>query len=71
MIAEIVRRAAKDAGLQTHAIPTGMRLRKTGIYSFVFNYSAETQHLPDSLGGEFVIGGRELGPAGVVILRNP
>lgn len=70
LIQTIVHRAAGDAGLAIAELPEGMRLRTSGAYRFVFNYAAEPRALPDAITGERVIGGAEVPPAGVAVLRR-
>jgi beta-galactosidase len=65
----VLARAAKDAGLATHALPEGLRLRRAGNKTFIFNYSKETVHLPDTVTGDLLLGQRTLPPADVSILK--
>jgi len=39
----IIRKAAQDAGLVTHDLPEGLRLRDTATHRFLFNYAPEPQ----------------------------
>ncbi|MFO6464653.1 beta-galactosidase [Jannaschia sp. KMU-145] len=55
----ILRDLAQDAGLVTHDLPKGLRLRDTGTERFVFNYAAEAR----------AFDGEDVPPAGV--LRRP
>jgi beta-galactosidase len=66
----VLARAAKDAGLATHVLPEGLRLRRAGEKTFAFNYSQETVDLPDSVTGHLLLGQRSLGPAEVSILKT-
>ncbi len=66
----VVARAAADAGLSTHKLPEGLRLRRTGNHTFVFNYSAEPIHLQADIEGAVVLGSRLLGPGQVTVLRQ-
>lgn len=66
----VLARAAKDAGLATHVLPEGLRLRRAGEKTFAFNYSQEAVHLPDSVTGHLLLGKRTLGPAEVSILKT-
>ncbi|WP_232842925.1 beta-galactosidase [Allopontixanthobacter confluentis] len=68
LIAEVMKRAARDAGLEVVRMPKGMRMRQSGNYRFVFNYSAAAQPLPDAISGELVIGDRLVAPGGVAVL---
>ncbi len=65
---EIMARAARDTGLEIAAMPEGMRMRSTGTYRFIFNYSAETLLLPASITGEMLLGSPTLTPGGVAVL---
>lgn len=62
--------AARDAGLEPLVMAEGVRVRRAGGRTFVFNYSAEAQACPQGLSGEFVIGGPQLDPAGVSVLAG-
>ena len=66
----MITRAIRDAGLVTHKLPDGMRLRRAGSRTFVFNYARSALDLPASLGGELIMGERRLGPAGVTVLDD-
>ncbi len=68
---ELLARAAKDAGLATHVLPGGLRLRRAGNRCFAFNYSRGPINLPEGLTGEFELGEARLQPAGVAVLRLP
>lgn len=60
----------EHAGLAPIDLPRDIRLRSNGRLRFAFNYGAEPVELPESLNGDFQIGGREIGPAGVSILLD-
>ncbi|WP_295632488.1 beta-galactosidase [Novosphingobium sp.] len=64
----VLGRATADARLEWHALPEGLRLRRAGSRTFAFNYSARAVELPDSVGGNVLIGERLLPPAGVCVL---
>ena len=68
LITEVLKRAARDAGLALHLLPDGLRLRRAGDRTHAFNYSAAPVELPPSLTGRLVLGTRTLAPAGVAIL---
>jgi len=70
LIDEIVARSVKDAGLPAAKLPEGLRVRKTGGYTFLFNYRAEECLTPNSIKGTRIIGGEVLPPAGVAVFRN-
>ncbi len=67
VIGEITARAADDAGLARIALPEGMRMRKSGKFTFVFNYRNEARSVPNTLSGEPVIGERNLSPAELAV----
>ncbi len=66
----IIASAARDAGLTTHALPPGLRLRRAGERCFAFNYAAQPLSLPDTLAGALTFGARTLPPAGVAVLAE-
>ena len=66
---EVMARAARDAGLEVHAMPEGLRLRRAGNRAHLFNYSVAPVDIPASLPGRFVLGTRRLGPAGVAVIE--
>jgi beta-galactosidase len=70
LAAEVLRRAAGDAGLALHALPEGLRLRRAGNRIFAFNYAAQHTELPSSIQGSLVLGERRLPPAGVTVLED-
>ncbi|MGB7372978.1 beta-galactosidase [Pontixanthobacter sp.] len=65
LIAQLVRRAAKDAGLQVTAMPQGVRIRRTERYVFAVNYANAERVI--TLPGEPVVGSPTIGPAGVTV----
>ncbi len=68
---ELLERAAKDAGLEMHVLPEGLRLRRVGDRCFAFNYSSQSINLPKELAGEIELGEARLQPADVAVLRVP
>ncbi len=64
----VMARAAADAGLATCTLPAGLRVRRAGQHTFVFNYSAQPATLPADLGGQLVLGAASLEPGGVAVL---
>jgi beta-galactosidase len=66
----VLGRAARDAGLPTHALPEGLRVRRAGNRTFAFNYAAQALDLPASLHGSLFLGERCLMPAGVAVLEG-
>ena len=70
LIRRVMARAARDAGLATHDLPAGLRLRRAGARCFAFNYAAAPLDLPASLTGTPELGTRTLPPAGVAVLAE-
>ena len=70
LIRQVMARASRDAGLATHDLPEGLRLRRAGSRCFVFNYAAAPLDLPASLTGTPELGTRTLPPAGVAVLAE-
>jgi len=64
----VMARAAADAGLATCPLPAGLRVRRAGAHTFVFNYAAQPVALPAELGGRLVLGEPRLDPGGVAVL---
>ena len=65
----VLRRAAVEAGAGIVAMPEGLRVRRAGGRTFVFNYAAVDVEVPGGLVGHAVIGTRVLPPAGVLVLE--
>ncbi len=63
---------AKTVGLETHALGLNLRLRRLGEVTFAFNYGLETESLASIAPAQakFLLGGRELPPAGVSAWRG-
>ena len=70
LIDQMLHRAARDAGLETHALPEGLRLRSAGSRTFAFNYANRPVELPASLAGQLISGARVLPPAGVTVIER-
>jgi beta-galactosidase len=66
----VLARAADNAGLQLHALPEGLRLRRAGNRTFAFNYSAQAREVPESVAGHLLLGERHLSPAGIAVLND-
>lgn len=64
----LVRRLARDAGLQTFELPSGVRVRKRGGLLCAFNYADQPRslHLEH---GQWLLGGAILAPADVAVWR--
>lgn len=66
----VLARAVRDAGLASCILPDGVRVRRSGSYTFVFNYAAEAVKLPEGLSGTLVLGDKVIEPAGVAVLTE-
>jgi beta-galactosidase len=56
----LLQRAASDAGVQTHALPEGVRVRRRGQVTFAFNFGASPVIAPAPDRASFVLGSRQL-----------
>jgi beta-galactosidase len=68
LLKPLLQTAAIESGLATFDLPIGLRVRRTSTHVFAFNYSSEAVVLPDGLGGELLLGSRNLGPADLAVL---
>ena len=64
----ILAKAVADAGLVTHNLPDGLRLRRAGSQLFAFNYSTQPCTLPHSINGAFLLGERSIGSGDVAVI---
>ncbi len=66
----IMKRLTQLAGLKTMSLPEGVRTRRAGDTTFVFNYGLQ-RHSLEAMGFKrpFGLDGGELGPAGVSTVR--
>ena len=64
----VVAAAAADAGLTVRPMPEGVRLRRRGDLTFVFNYAAASRKLP--VAGRLLMGGAELAPGDVAVVAD-
>jgi len=65
-----VRQLAEEAGLKTHHMPEGVRLRRKGNLTFAFNYGNEDFDLGDiGFQTDPILGERHIAPSGVTIFR--
>ena len=63
--------AAGRAGLETHAMPEGLRIRDCGTTRVVLNYEAKPVDLAEhGLDGRFLVGAGHLEPAGVAVMAR-
>lgn len=65
----VLKPLCEQAGLEPIELPRDIRLRSNGGLRFAFNYGAAPVELPSALVGEFQLGGRTIGPAGVSAIR--
>ncbi len=70
LVALAMARAANEAGLETHRLPEGLRLRRAGPRVFAFNYDTQPIELPGALSGKLELGERLVPSAGVAVLRT-
>jgi len=61
----VIEGAAQDAGLATTRLPEGLRLRRRGRVQFAFHSGPGRAEVPAPAGATWLLGERELGPAGV------
>lgn len=61
----VIEGAATDAGLATTRLPEGLRLRRRGRVRFAFHSGPGRVQVPAPAGVTWLLGERELGPAGV------
>lgn len=68
----VTRRLTQFAGLKTTVLPEGVRTRRVGETTFVFNYGLD-EHDLESLGFRrpYGLDGGRIGPAGVATARSP
>ncbi len=65
LLDSVIEGAAKDAGLATTRLPEGLRLRRRGRVRFAFHSGPGRVAVPAPAGATWLLGERELGPAGV------
>lgn len=68
LLAVVLDKAAREAGLERLDLPDGLRVRRTGSLIFAFNHANRMLVLPEEVGGRVVLGQRELAPAEVTVL---
>ncbi|MGQ3180010.1 MAG: hypothetical protein ACT6SC_20670, partial [Blastomonas fulva] len=68
ILAPVLQSAAREAGVDTVALPEGLRLRRTASHVFAFNYAATPVAIPDGIGGRLVLGESLIAPAGIAVL---
>lgn len=68
---DLLRDLAGEVGLAVLDLPPGLRIRRAGGRSYVFNYGDETMRLSDhGLHGTLRLGSDDLPPSGVAILDD-
>ena len=65
LLDDVVEAAARDAGLATTRLPEGLRLRRHGRVRFAFHSGPDRVDVPAPAGATWLLGEREIGPAGV------
>ncbi|GAB5459111.1 MAG: beta-galactosidase [Henriciella sp.] len=69
----LLSRLLEQAGLTSIPLPDGVRIRSAGEIVFAFNYNATSVSLPEGLcppDGLFVLGGKDMPPAGVTAWKR-
>jgi beta-galactosidase len=69
LLAAVMRHLAGEAGLATHDLPAGVRLRRRGDLHFAFNYGPEAWTVPDAEGKLFVLGSARIAPQDLAAWR--
>jgi beta-galactosidase len=59
--------AAKDAGLDAHPLPEGIRISRRGPLTYVFNYNSTVHRITDA--ASFIVGQEDVEPQGVAIYK--
>lgn len=67
----LLSRAAKEAGLVTHDLPDGLRLRRAGERTFAFNYAIAPADVPPTVSGAPVLGNRRVASADLAVFDTP
>jgi len=65
----LIAHCAKRAGLEATPLPEGIRMRRRGDLTFVFNYGAAPWRAPD-LRGETLLGAQDVPPRGAWVVRQ-
>jgi beta-galactosidase len=71
LLAAVLAQAARDAGLAMQPVDGGLRLRRRGTLQFAINYGPSPAVAPAPAGARFVLGSRDLPPAGVAAWEAP
>ncbi|MGF6993157.1 beta-galactosidase [Paraburkholderia sp. GAS32] len=67
---EVLQQAAKDAGIETHRLAEGLRIRRRGNLTFAFNFGPEQAQAPAPANATFVLGHSQLKTGDVCAWRN-
>lgn len=70
LLRRVVQRMADEVGLNTIALPEGLRLRRTAEYTFAFNYANHPNIVPGDETRDYVVGSANLPPAGIAAWRH-
>ena len=71
LLSTIIEGAARDALLPVQRLPEGLRLRRCGRLQFAFHAGPDTVTVAAPTDAQFVLGQRDLGPAGVAAWVSP
>ena len=67
---EVLQQAAKDAGIETHRLAEGLRIRRRGNLTFAFNFGPEQAQAPAPANATFVLGHSQLKTGDVCAWKN-
>jgi beta-galactosidase len=70
LLRHVLRALCAEAGIHTIELPQGLRIARRGDLHFAFNYDRSPLEVPARAEAEFLIGERNLPPAGVAVWRN-
>jgi beta-galactosidase len=70
LLEALTARLLAAKGLPTAILPEGLRVRRRGDLTFVFNYGPNTQDIGGLFAGECIRGDIKLAPAGVTVFQH-
>jgi beta-galactosidase len=70
LLRQLIEQVAEAAGIDSIALPEGVRLRRAGSNRFAFNYGSSAATLPMSPEQGFLIGSANLPQAGIAVWRE-
>jgi beta-galactosidase len=70
LLRHVLHSLCAEAGLPVIELPHGLRIARRGDLHFAFNYDRSPLAVPADAEAEFVIGERNVPPAGVAVWRN-